>query len=65
MADQYLSGARGPSLVEHLEQENLITTETLNFGEFTFEILTLKNDVLKEMIVNIPDRLQMSQHVIT
>ena len=35
-----LCGARGPSLVEHLEQENLIDTETLNFGEFTFDILT-------------------------
>ncbi len=46
-----LCGARGPSLVEHLEKENLITKETLNFGEFTFEILTLRDDVLDDMII--------------
>jgi len=39
-----LCGARGPSLVEHLEQNNLITKEVLTFDGFNFEILTLKND---------------------
>tara|TARA_B100001175_G_scaffold77475_1_gene64719 strand:- start:8038 stop:8985 length:948 start_codon:yes stop_codon:yes gene_type:complete len=40
-----LCGARGPSLVEHLEKKNLITKEVLNFSEFNFEILTLKLDI--------------------
>ena len=41
-----LCGARGPSLVEYLEKENLVTKEVLNFGEFTFEMLTLKDETL-------------------
>jgi hypothetical protein len=39
-----LCGARGISLVEHLEKKDLITKEVLTFNEFNFEILTLKFD---------------------
>ena len=37
-----LCGARGPSLVENLEKNNLIRKEVLKFSDFSFEILTLE-----------------------
>ena len=46
-----LCGARGPSLVEHLEKDNLITKEILNWGEFTFEMLTLTDDKLDDSTI--------------
>ena len=47
-----LCGARGPSLKEHLENENLITPEVLDFDQFNFEMLILKtNDELETKLI--------------